>query len=293
MISDIHYDKALFGYYQKDLLCDKDNVIWFVEKDWLASYDGKERNGYGFGPPPYSISSLAVGPKNEVWVAYSQGGVAEYIDTVWKVIPDEYGPLYDTTCFCLNREGTAWLGGNSSVLKKFQWDSSENLQSPLPDYYNAKSIVFENSNILWVSFTWGPLFDNPKETCVFSYNGSVWTKYTTANGLIDDDVNDITVDSANAKWFGTSAGISRYDDSTWSSFATTAAGDSLGSVNVLASGTGNIIWAGTNRGLLKYNGAAWTRLGTADGLVDSTVISLAVNSKGVVWAGDAERAFAV
>ena len=285
--------KSVFGYERSSPICDKDNVIWYIEDVWIASFDGNDRKGYGFGlrqdnsglTTP-SFCAFAIGSKNELWAIDSGGDIFEFADNTWKYSPYEYSNNLFVTSMSINEKDMIIYGGYNSILTKFQWDSSEQIASPLPSLFNKqtyeftlKSVTCEKDNIFWVSFS------SSEKLGVFRYDGADWKRFTTSDGLINNAVNAIAVDLSNSKWFGTSAGISRYDDLTWSSFATTATGDSIGSVNVLASGTGDMIWAGTNRGLLKYDGSAWTRLGTTDGLVDSTVISLAVNSKGVVWAG--------
>ena len=47
-----------------------------------------------------------------------------------------------------------------------------------------------------------------------------WTTYTTANsGLVDNTVKAVCIDSYGVKWFGTPAGLSRFDGSNWVTFS--------------------------------------------------------------------------
>jgi len=40
--------------------------------------------------------------------------------------------------------------------------------------------------------------------------GSVWTTYTTADGLVDNGVGSIGIDRAEHMWFGTGGGLSEF-----------------------------------------------------------------------------------
>ena len=46
-------------------------------------------------------------------------------------------------------------------------------------------------------------------------DGSNWTKFSTANGLIYHSINCITSDRSNHIWVGTNIGVSRYNGSSW------------------------------------------------------------------------------
>jgi ligand-binding sensor domain-containing protein len=44
------------------------------------------------------------------------------------------------------------------------------------------------------------------------------TRYTTADGLVSDDVTALVVDAYGDVWVGTSEGVSRYDGQTWHTY---------------------------------------------------------------------------
>ena len=78
-----------------------------------------------------------------------------------------------------------------------------------------------------------------------------WTTYTTVNsGLADNTVKVVCIDSYGVKWFGTSAGLCRFDDMNWTTFTTE---DSLAhnSVNDIAfeMGWSPKIWVATEGGV--------------------------------------------
>jgi ligand-binding sensor domain-containing protein len=111
-----------------------------------------------------------------------------------------------------------------------------------------------------------------------------FTSYTTDNGLPDNNVNGVAIDTNNHKWFGTSAGVAMFNDTTWKVY-TTADGLIDNSVNCIAVDKNNNVWAGTDIGLSKFNGTTWTSYTTDSGLIYSMVSYIAADSDGSIWIG--------
>ena len=44
---------------------------------------------------------------------------------------------------------------------------------------------------------------------VSKFDGTTWTTYTTADGLVDNNVTAIAIDAQGNKWFGTYNGVSK------------------------------------------------------------------------------------
>ncbi len=45
-----------------------------------------------------------------------------------------------------------------------------------------------------------------------------WTVYTTFDGLVNDEVLSIAGDADGNIWFGTKGGVSKFGNSTWTSY---------------------------------------------------------------------------
>ena len=102
-----------------------------------------------------------------------------------------------------------------------------------------------------------------------------YVKYTTADGLADNDVLAVAVDGAGSKWFGTgSGGVSRFDGVTWTTY-TTADGLTSDFVLSIAIDSAGNKWFGTNYGVSKFDGTTWTTYTEADGLVYNMVRAIA------------------
>ncbi len=139
----------------------------------------------------------------------------------------------------------------------------------------------------------GTLFDKSDDT---------WQFFTTADGLVDNSVNDIITDAAGLEWFGTTDGVSVLDDGstpfdksddTWQSFSTANGLVNNGVSGIIMDGT-DLKWFGTNNGVsvLDDGGTpfdtsddAWQSFSTADGLVHSRILDIAIDQAGLKWFG--------
>jgi len=99
-------------------------------------------------------------------------------------------------------------------------------------------------------------------------NAQTITNYTTTDGLPSNNVLCLSTDVSNNIWFGTQAGVAKYDGSNWTVYNTTT--DSAIPQNtitaILAARKDNKIWIGTDNGAAMYDGAKWTKYTTTDGL---------------------------
>jgi ligand-binding sensor domain-containing protein len=110
-----------------------------------------------------------------------------------------------------------------------------------------------------------------------------FTNYTHLDGLPDDYIcGGVAVDTNNNKWFGTAAGVAKYDNTSWTVYDTT---DGLLDmhINCVAVDKDNNIWVGTIKGVNKFNGTTWTSYTIFDGLIDNDVSYIAGDLTGTMW----------
>jgi ligand-binding sensor domain-containing protein len=126
---------------------------------------------------------------------------------------------------------------------------------------------------------------------VQKYDGNNWTSYTSSNGLADDRITDIAIDSQGNKWFCTIKGVSKYNGTNWTnylknSFVLSVAIDLQGNKWF---GTGDSHWVGNqliyDGGVFKYDGINWTAYYKANGLIEGSVLSIAIDKNGTKWFG--------
>ncbi|MFH0866148.1 MAG: two-component regulator propeller domain-containing protein [Bacteroidota bacterium] len=119
----------------------------------------------------------------------------------------------------------------------------------------------------------------------FLAKSQTFTNYTTTDGLPDNFITGgVAIDTNNNKWFGTAAGVAKYNDASWTVF-TTADGLIDNYTTCIAVDKNNNVWVGTNNGVSKYNGTSWTSYTTADGLADNAVFAITGDTDGSIWFG--------
>lgn len=119
----------------------------------------------------------------------------------------------------------------------------------------------------------------------FIVKSQTFTNYTTTDGLPDNFITGgVAIDTNNIKWFGTTAGVAKFNDVSWTVF-TALDGLIDNYTTCIAVDKNNNVWVGTNNGVSKYNGTTWTSYTTADGLADNAVYAIAGDNNGNVWFG--------
>ncbi|MFT5602370.1 MAG: ligand-binding sensor domain-containing protein [Flavobacteriales bacterium] len=112
------------------------------------------------------------------------------------------------------------------------------------------------------------------------------TNYTTADGLLHNNVNSLDVDASNQVWLGTQAGVSVFDGSTWTNHTTTTDSglidNNIQAIYVTNSGD---VWVGTDFGVSKYSTGVWTSFTSVDGLGNNQVKCISEDASGNIWFG--------
>ncbi len=113
------------------------------------------------------------------------------------------------------------------------------------------------------------------------YAQGTLTQFTSADGLLDNWIYSIAVDSNDVVWVGSENGVSWYDGNYWEKY-TKMLHDPIRSIVIDSNGD---VWAGSvASGLLRYNGDTWTTYTEADEQ-RLNIISLAIGKDDVVWVG--------
>ncbi len=109
----------------------------------------------------------------------------------------------DLSCFIIADNGDLWVGRNKSGTGKgFAHFSIANqiweyFTPPGPPSDEFNGLAVDKNGVLWCASA---------EDGIFKYDGYSWQQFTTANGLIDNRITCVTVDSENRKWFGSIGG---------------------------------------------------------------------------------------
>lgn len=121
-------------------------------------------------------------------------------------------------------------------------------------------------------------------------DGSSYTVFTTADGLVANYARAIAHDSAGHLWIGTyQGGVSRFNPTTneWQTFNTANSELPSNTVYAVFVDDYDVIWFGTQSGVARYmpGTGGWTIFTTEDGLVGGSVQTIAVDNAGYFWFG--------
>lgn len=106
----------------------------------------------------------------------------------------------------------------------------------------------------------------------------------TTQGLTDDGVKSVLIDSRGYVWIGTQMGLNRYDGVRIKNFYGNELGLSSNFISTICEDHDGNIWVGTSEGLAVYNyrNATFWKPACQDGLSRLFISSIACNSEGVI-----------
>jgi len=183
-------------------------------------------------------------------------------------------------------------------------------------HFGVHAILQDRVGHLWLGSAWNG---------ISRYDGTHFTTFTEADGLVSNRVESILEDGNGNLWVGTGWGLSRYDGRQMENFSradglggnlisclfedgnghlwagtdggasrydgtewityTRANGLAGDQVNAILEDRQRQLWFATGGGVSRYNGAEWITYTYADGLGNDTVLSLVEDDQGILWAG--------
>jgi len=269
------------------------------------------------------VYAVAVDGGNRLWLGTDGGGMSvldhggtpsDKGDDTWATFTTADGLAHNYVCaIAIDEGGCLWFGTWDRVSALDDggtpFDKGDDAWTTFthPDGMgtnSAHAIVVESGNRLWFGFGWGggaSVLDHGGTP--FDKGDDTWTTFTTADGLADNHVSAISVDSGGRLWFGTwGGGVSVLDyggtpfdkgDDTWTTF-TTADGLADNDVWAITVDSRGRLWFGTwdRASALDHGGTpfdkgddTWATFTTADGLADNHVEAIVVDRGGQVWFG--------
>jgi len=210
------------------------------------------------------------------WICTNGAGIAKYDGTTWTKYTTTAGLANNTVyAVAFDGSGNKWVATNGGVNK---YDGSS-----WTKYTSGNSALASNSTRAIAVDTSGDVWVATLSAGICKFNGSSWTQYKTTNsGLAANAVRGVAVDSSNNKWIATSGGVSKYDNTTWTTYGKPplVSEDTAG----IAVVSGNV-WVATLSGVNKFNGSSWVTYTTTQGLAENDSLAICGDSDGTVWVG--------
>lgn len=264
----------------------KANTIYALKEDqagrlWIGTgggglsllENGEVRNfDESDGLPGDTISDIELAPGG-MWIATNQG-LCWWRD--FRCVEAPFDPaVADATVrhLFLDQTGALWIGTLDGLIH-FHDGQSRRLELPAGSS-SIRAITQTPDGDLWFGTAQG----------VLRWDGRSFHKYTTHDGLADDLIQDVVVDSAGSLWVASNSGLSRWNRTKFDSL-TSANGLTSDFLLSLYPDTNGMLWIGTAGGGLNRlaNGVvtAWDR---QEGLPHNIAWTLLEDRQGVIWVG--------
>jgi ligand-binding sensor domain-containing protein len=269
-VSELHAPDSISLTWINSIAANGKN-IWIGSDKGLTYYDGDSYNFFDKNHKLLSNEIKDISTVNDsVWIAtdnaitlYTNGAFKHFQKSNSELLFNNYKIIWT------NDNGNTWAGNYKGISKysSGNWSNYRELEGN--NIHN--STIYENT--IWFSTNNG----------LTIYNHRNWETYTIKDGLIDNIVNDISIDKEKEIWIATESGITHINGNTTNSYT---ANDGLIDNNVkhTAIDSSNNKWFGTSSGISVYDGKKWINITAGEEKIESNNITdIATDPGGVVW----------
>ncbi len=185
--------------------------IWFGTSAGATRYDGKTFENFNArnGLAEADINAMMTDSKGTLWVA-THKSIYVFNGQSFAQVSNHLGGLYkNIRCLLEDKDGHIWMGGEDGV-KRYDPLAKEHVDLLA---HPTSYMIQDKAGDIWLSaaepVAQGTPGSSSYSSFLYRYNGRSFTKVGASNlifGIIEDNANYI--------WFGTLAGVWRYDPSS-------------------------------------------------------------------------------
>jgi ligand-binding sensor domain-containing protein len=268
--------------YFLDNMVDREQNVWFGAYAGVVKFDGTNWTLFTeiADLPSVFTNTLAQAADGKIWIGagsndLTKGGGAAFFDgTQWTRVMDPDSLLAHRILKVLgDSENNIWFATYEGVVK---YDGANWEYFLAPALFPSNRLTdcqFQEEN-LWVASSQG----------LIKFVEGATELFTTANGLVSNDLVTLAIAPDNHIWVGSGSGLNEFDGSTWLTYQE-AQGIKSQRVRDIVFDRNKNLWAATAKGVSTYNGANWTNFTPMDGLPSEIMYCLGVDSSGNIWAG--------
>lgn len=224
-------------------------AVWMTSDAGAARFDGRSWTRFGLaeGLPSAQVTDVAVAPDGRVWLA-TRGGLAVFDGAAWSTLTAADGlPATGAATIDIGPDGSLWAG---------LWDTGR-----------AGGI------------------GNP--TGLGRRHDGAWTRYSTADGLPNDQVLGLVFDRQARPWVMTEGGVARFEDDRWQpQTESDGLGGAVDGASVLAASADGDLWLGSvsdGAGVARLVDEGWQSYFAADGPRDYEAVGARRGPDGAMW----------
>jgi ligand-binding sensor domain-containing protein/signal transduction histidine kinase len=227
------------------------------------------------GLPSDIVVPITEDASGNLWIG-SCGGLVRFFSGKMTVYNKKDGLPSDCVwSLHASRAGVLWIGTWDGGLTRFSNGEFTTFTSSNSGLSNnvVLSLYEDSKGVLWIGTSSG----------LNRYENGAFTVYSTADGLVYDDVRYITEGRDGSLWVGTTGGFSRLFNGKFTSY-TTDNGLSHNFVRAIHEDADGTIWIGTyGGGLNRLRDNRFTHFNTHNGLFDNVVSRILEDANGDFW----------
>jgi hypothetical protein len=241
----------------KDMIVDKNGIVWAAESSVLSTYDGQDWQVYPQPKGVYSTGAIALDSKNRIWIGHYKGvsvleggqwltygsdkfGLGQFSELVNDIAID-----HDNRVWVATSAGVAVYDGNHWA----HYDESSGLVNN-----TIEAVICDRKGKVWIAHTYG----------VETFDGSGWVFYgdeykTTPKIKVEDlhGVKSLAVDGQGYIWAGTTShGVSVFDGIQWKTYQSHEHFCGA-AINGITFDSLNRVWLATDFGLFILDSNKW------------------------------------
>lgn len=311
-------DNGLLNNQINDIIGTQDGSIWFATTGGLNSYEGVHMVAHPFPEEVNDARALDLceDANGDIWVGTNGLGVLHYNGSEWSTFNEENGLTDLFVRSILIKDEEIWVGTSEGLFrgKDGQWQLHELTDGVQP---SISHLAEDKSGNVWVSSYGDGIFqingkdqkqflaadglvnDNIRtmvmgsdaiwccsKSGVSKLKDGLWTTYSEANGMIDENIRSAIEDNEGNIWFGTDGkGVMKYTGDMFVSF-TEKDGLCSDLIMSFAGSTESDMWFSTyGHGICNLGGNSFR---TEEGLANNTVWSSLRSSNGAIYFGTSD-----
>ncbi len=264
----------------QQLLLDKNEQVWVVADNTLSVANS---NHFQVIEIPFAwqeaVKAITTDNTGKIWFANKKGIFSKdnnntpivQLQTIKNVDYASIVSLYS------DKNNTLWIGTYNNGLYRYTPASRQTAK-----YTSADGMVDDNifsiagiGDEIWLGTLGGAAKLDASQTRPHFEN------FTRKNGLSNNFIYNVTVDSKDNKWFATDgSGISKLDKDGFHHYDTIAGLQKNIAYTTTEDIYGNIWFTGLNSGLFCYDGKTFKRYTIRDGLHDNEILNVVADNKG-------------
>lgn len=264
----------------QQLLLDKNELVWVVA-DNLLSLTNSNRFQLIDIPGKWQdvIKAMTADNTGKIWFSNKKGIFIKKDNNTpvqRVVLPSEIN-YASVVCLYADNTKNIWIGTYNNGLYRYIPDAG------LLKQYTQKDGLVDNNvfsitgkdNEIWLGTLGGASKMN------MFLNEPVFENFTRKNGLSNNYVYNVFIDSKGNKWFATDgSGISKLDKNGFHNYSNIKGLDNNIVYSITEDNEGNIWFTGRNSGLFKFDGSVFKHYGIKEGLYDNEILNIWADGKG-------------